>query len=240
MTAVASTDIPESEEPDPDEEVNARHATLSQAMSTLRTRGGLSVPVEHILLVAACVLFPLGVVFILLGWDGAAHTGRTYAQIDYLISGGLLGVGLTAAGGFMYFGYWLSRQLNESRRQSALVMQAFERLERAIQGAGVTNGLLPDPARGNGAASATGTASATGADGRGRRGRRPGPSTHRARNDDLTPPYGLPVLVATPRGNLLHRPDCPIVANRPGVQAVPAGTKGYGYCTMCDAAGARA
>ena len=47
-------------------------------------------------------------------------------------------------------------------------------------------------------------------------------------------------LYATHRGSLLHRPDCPVVAKRSDLKAVDPGTEGYGYCTMCDAAGAPA
>ena len=102
----------------PDDAAASRHDELTAAAARVKVRRS-SVPVEMILLIAACVLFPAGIVLILVGWDGAAHTGHLYEQVDYLISGGLLGVALAAAGGFMYFGYWLSRQLNESRRQTS-------------------------------------------------------------------------------------------------------------------------
>ena len=38
---------------------------------------------------------PLGVVFVLLAWYGAAHTTRVFEQIPYMISGGLLDTQLT-------------------------------------------------------------------------------------------------------------------------------------------------
>ena len=204
-----------------------RHAALTSAAGGIKVRAG-RIPVETVLLVGACILFPLGLVFILLGWYGAAHTGRTYAQIDYLISGGLLGVGISVAGGFMYFGYWLSRQLGESRRQSNLTLQALRRLEDAIAGHSLSNGSVVWPAENGGASSAQGNISPTGA------------KAAKTRSiDDQADPTGevpMPTLVATARGSLLHFPDCPVVANKPRLKEVPAGTEGYGYCTMCDTA----
>jgi len=242
MTATARAGRYNPDDPSLREEGSLRHAALTAATAGIRVRKGTKLPVEQILLIAASILFPLGVVFILLGWYGAAHTGRTYAQIDYLISGGLLGVGLTAAGGFMYFGYWLSRQLGESRRQSALTLQAFERLERALEGATVIAetrrpGLSPAAATQPAAVdvpAATSTAAA--ANGGGRRGAGTRAAAKQAAATDDTPAGGVPVLVATPHGSLLHRPDCPVVAKRQGVRALAAGSEGYGYCTMCDAA----
>jgi hypothetical protein len=46
----------------------------------------------------------------------------------------------------------------------------------------------------------------------------------------------MPILVATAKGNMLHRPECVVVANKKGVRPVAAGTEGFGYCTLCDAA----
>jgi hypothetical protein len=202
-----------------------RHAALTQAAAGIKVRAS-KVPVEQILLVGAAILFPLGLVFIMLGWYGSAHTGRLYAQIDYLISGGLLGIGVSAAGGFLYFGYWLSRQLGESRRQNALTLQALRRLEDALTARSTNGSTSPWPGLTEPAPQPEE-----------RRGRN-GTSRRRARADDPTGEVPLPMLVATARGSLLHLPDCPVVANRPGLKSVPAGTEGYGYCSMCDSAGA--
>ncbi|MGH3739395.1 MAG: hypothetical protein ACRDT6_27905 [Micromonosporaceae bacterium] len=77
---------------------------------------------QLVLFVAGAVLLPLGLLVIGLGWYGAAHTPYLYDQISYLVSGGLLGLGLTFAGGFLYFGAWLARiasDQRESQRQLA-------------------------------------------------------------------------------------------------------------------------
>lgn len=215
-----------------------RHAALTYAASGIRARRGAKVPVEQILLAAAAVLFPLGLVFIILGWEGAAHNGHTYAQISYLISGGIFGLGLSIAGGFMYFGYWLSRHLSEARRQSAATVTALRRVEALLDAS------LNSQMAGRGAISAA----------NGPRG------AIRARVPDRSAPVrpaGRPkampadaptgevpavgpstALVATPRGSLLHKPDCPVVAKRRDLRPVRPGTDGYGYCTMCDSANA--
>ncbi len=61
------------------------------------------------LLVIGSVLLPLGVGLILLGWYGSAQTTLDWEQTPYLISGGLLGLGLLGVGTAMYFSYWMTR-----------------------------------------------------------------------------------------------------------------------------------
>jgi hypothetical protein len=131
----------------------------------------------------------------------------------------------------MYFGYWLSRQLGESRRQHALTLQALRHIQDAMAAAtttaAATNGhtayappASPEPTPALAAAA------------NGRRRRTPAP----AAAEDRTGELAVPTLMVTARGSLMHRADCPVVTGRPGVKAVPATTSGYGYCTMCDAA----
>jgi hypothetical protein len=244
MTAPTQAAHVDSDRPYPSEPMPARHRSLMDAAAHIRVRRR-SLPIDRILLAAASILTPVGVVLIVLGWYGAAHTPKTYEQIDYLISGGVLGATLTILGGFMYFGYWLTRQLQESRRESALALQAFRRLEDAIAGSGAgrragANGVNGSAA-GPGAAAPGGAgpgAAGPGATGPGA-ARTPAGPRRAARG---TPAAGDPtgemsLLVATPRGNLLHRPECAVVARRPGSRAVAPGTEGYGYCRLCDAAG---
>lgn len=70
---------------------------------------------QVVLFVAGAVLLPLGLVVIVLGWYGAANTPYQYDQMSYLVSGGLLGLGLTFCGGFLYFGAWLARIASDNR-----------------------------------------------------------------------------------------------------------------------------
>jgi hypothetical protein len=61
---------------------------------------------------------PLGIVAIMLGWYGVAHTKYQYDQLPNVVSGGLLGLGLVLLGGFLYFGAWLAKVANEQRESS--------------------------------------------------------------------------------------------------------------------------
>jgi hypothetical protein len=91
---------------------------------------------QTILFVAGAVMLPVGIVIIVLGAYGAARTAFLYDQMTYIISGGLLGLGLTFAGGFLYFGAWLARiaqDNRESSRQMAEDQQASDqRLSDAL------------------------------------------------------------------------------------------------------------
>lgn len=73
---------------------------------------------QVVLFWAGAVLLPLGLVVIVLGWYGAAHTPYLYDQLSYLVSGGLLGLGLTFTGGFLYFGAWLARIASDQRESA--------------------------------------------------------------------------------------------------------------------------
>src|SRR5207245_11123807 len=91
------------------------------------------------------VAVPLGLVFILLGYWGAAHASRVIQQIPYELSGGLLGLALVFGGGFAYFGYWLSRVQRDERRladrvehQTAVLVEALGRIEALLGGTGQT------------------------------------------------------------------------------------------------------
>jgi len=118
------------------EQGKSRSARLAERVSRLRTRattGNL-----HIwLLVIGGVLMPLGFMFILLGWLGASRTPLPFEQTPYLISGGLLGLGLVFAGGFVYFAYWQTVRIRESREQTQQLTSALGRLEALLQANGV-------------------------------------------------------------------------------------------------------
>ena len=91
----------------------ARSSSTGSGAAPLRNNGYRVLQV--VLFVAGAVLLPLGLVVIILGWYGAAHTPYQYDQLSYLVSGGLLGLGLTFCGGFLYFGAWLARIASDNR-----------------------------------------------------------------------------------------------------------------------------
>lgn len=91
----------------------ARTAGSGTGAAPLRNNGYRILQV--VLFVSGAVLLPLGLIVIVLGWYGAAHTPYQYDQLSYLVSGGLLGLGLTFCGGFLYFGAWLARIASDNR-----------------------------------------------------------------------------------------------------------------------------
>lgn len=70
---------------------------------------------DQLLGATAAVLLPLGLLVILLGWYGASHTPYLFEQVPYLISGGLVGLGLVLTGGLCYFGGWIARSAEQQR-----------------------------------------------------------------------------------------------------------------------------
>ena len=94
------------------------------------------VSVEQVLAVAAAVLLPLGLAMVLLGWYGAAHTPYLFEQIPYLISGGLLGVGLAVVGSVVYFGSWLARGAAEQRRHSEEIVEILKEVRDELRNGG--------------------------------------------------------------------------------------------------------
>ena len=133
---------------------DATHTTRAQRLTAqvreLRTRAGNG-RLDQWMLVIGGVLMPLGALVIVLGWWGAAHTPLPFEQNDYLISGGVLGLGLLIAGGFVYFGYWQTVRIRESRQQTSEVTEALARIEALLSGAAV-----PAQPTGNGSAGRAG------------------------------------------------------------------------------------
>jgi len=225
---------PDREDPRSRETVPPRHLSLMGAAARLRSRRRRSFPIETFLLVAGALLLPIGIIVIIVGWYGSAHTFHPYEQTDYLISGGLLGLGLVFVGGFLYFGYWMTRQIRTSTTANQQMLQALARIEAQL-GAGANGKHLP---LGMPASSILPEA------GRSARSRSNAPAAKREKDSQVRQPAGagepaaaatatLP-LVATERGNLIHRPDCPVVANKENLRAVGADEPGYRPCQICS------
>ena len=167
----------------------SRQQRLAAAVKNLRTRQSLSaIPVDRWVLIAGAVMVPLGIALILLAWYGAAHKPLIIQQFPYLLSGGILGLGLMFTGGLAYFGYWVTRLVQENRHHTQALVAAIDRLAGL---AGEEDG-----------------------------------SGVRAGGDGM--------LVATATGTMLHRPDCPVVANREGVRRVKADAPGFDPCKICE------
>ena len=113
-----------------------RFARVSEQVRSLRGRSDTR-PDTWMLYVGG-TLMPLGLLAIVLGWLGAAHTPLGFEQTPYLISGGILGLALVVSGGFVYFGYWQSLRIRESRQQSLELTAAVSRLETLLASSGAT------------------------------------------------------------------------------------------------------
>jgi hypothetical protein len=123
--------------------VSSRLATLARAVE--RTRGRRQWDVRQIMLVVGSTLMGLGIVAIVLGWYGAAHSSFLFQEIPYLISGGLLGVALVAGGGFLFFGAWLIRLIEEYRRSATHMARTLDNLDRTL--AALVGGQAAFPAQ---------------------------------------------------------------------------------------------
>jgi hypothetical protein len=171
---------------------------LSRA-GRLRSIGG-----EQWLFAAGAGLVVAGLLCILVGWVGTSRTVLVAGQIPYLVSGGLLGLGLVFIGGFVYFGHWVAVMARENRDSAAADRRDMAALRDSI--AGLTLAMR------DAAASSRGSA--------------PLPTSRGAHDSAPIP------LVATPSGSMMHRPECPAVAGRNGVRHVSR-TEGLRACGIC-------
>jgi hypothetical protein len=183
-------------------QADVRQARLAASVARIRRSEGFDV--ERALHWAGSILFPTGIIVILLGWYGAAHTSYDFEQTPYLISGGVLGASLTIVGGFLYFGYWIARLVQESRRERTELADLLTRLDNRL---------------------ATIEAVATGT--------LPGAATS-ARAPNTNGGSAVVALVATATGSLVHRPDCPLVAGKVGLRSIDPDQPGLKPCKVCD------
>lgn len=216
-----------------DQEVPGRHLSLMKAAARLRSGRRRSFPIETVLLVAGALLLPIGIITIIVGWYGAAHTFHAYEQNDYLISGGLLGLGLVFVGGFLYFGYWMTRQIRTSTAANQQLLNALGRIEAQL-GAGANGkhtmaplGLPAPKVKERATKPRSGPTT-------GNPGREAAPAAPAPQGETTGGGVQTVALVATERGNLLHRPDCPVVANKETLRAVGPDEPGYRPCQICS------
>jgi hypothetical protein len=107
---------------------------LGDAVSKIK--GGRRIDIDRAQLIGGSALAVLGLAAIIIGWLGAANTGFEFEQIPYLISGGLLGLALCFLGGFVYFAYWITRLVRESRTQSERAAEILDQIVLSLNGHG--------------------------------------------------------------------------------------------------------
>ncbi|HEY1651043.1 MAG TPA: hypothetical protein VGG09_04095 [Acidimicrobiales bacterium] len=162
--------------------------------------------------IAGAILIPLGVVFIILGWYGAAHARVVQQQIPYMVSGSFIGLGCMIVGGLLFWGHWLYRiydqaDLHHEEQQRVLETIAAALLAgRGVDGSGVASGL-------------SGAVSGAAAGGVAVAGE-PAPTTY----------------YATASGSVYHRADCAVIAHHPDDLRVlgPNGVVGLRPCQICS------
>ncbi|MGI8663603.1 MAG: hypothetical protein ACR2LQ_10385 [Acidimicrobiales bacterium] len=214
--AIEATEDPETAEPPPIAPVVAgeraatddgrRFARLAEGVRALRIGGARNLS-ERTLMIAGGIVAPVGLLLVGLGWYGASHTPNLYEQVPYMISGGLLGLGLVFLGAFFYFTHWVTELVKEHRTQSLALIEAIARLEATVsKEAGDDRLVLAKVAGTNGHAlgDGSGTASAP------------------ARE-----------LVATAKGSMAHRSDCAVVGGKRGLRPVDP-DEGLLPCKLCD------
>ena len=108
-------------------------STRDAAETTQRALPVFDWTIARIMAVLATVMLPTGLVAIVLGWWGAAHTPFVFEQIPYLISGGLLGSGLMTAGGLLYLGSWLARLAEQQREEGDKLREALKGIRQEIE-----------------------------------------------------------------------------------------------------------
>jgi hypothetical protein len=133
MAATASEPIPVAKP--------SRVARLRAATDKIRAKVRWRDPQRWLMIAGAFALLA-GLGSIALAWYGAAHTPFLFEQIPYLISGGLLGLGLAFVGGFLYFTYWLTRMLSENREHSRRLEETLEQIRDALHPASTGNGIF--------------------------------------------------------------------------------------------------
>jgi hypothetical protein len=106
-------------------------ARLSEAIGRLRIQSVRARVNERTLLYVGGGLGVVGLLVVLLGWYGASHTINLQEQVPYMISGGLFGLALVFLGGFAYFAYWVTRLVQEQRRQTDALLDALHALRPA-------------------------------------------------------------------------------------------------------------
>jgi uncharacterized membrane protein len=169
---------------------------------------------DRVLGLAAVLLLPAGLAAIILGWHGAAYTPLLHEQVPYLISGGLLGVGLLTGGGLLYLASWIARssQLSHERDEQVreLLTDIRDELRTSRHVSGVTASAAATPA----AVAIT--------------------ERDRAPVTEEVPVVRTAPFVATPSGTMYHRPDCSVVAKRDDLRRVSGNEARMRPCGMCE------
>jgi hypothetical protein len=87
----------------------------------------------RVLVVLAASLMSLGIMSVILGWLGTAHSTEIERQLPYVVSGGLMGVALSTIGALLFFTHWLTVSVKEARQHSVAREQEHRALIAQMQ-----------------------------------------------------------------------------------------------------------
>ncbi|HZU80716.1 MAG TPA: hypothetical protein VE991_12430 [Acidimicrobiales bacterium] len=171
-------------------------------------------------ILAGSILVPLGIVFILMAWYGAAHTAYVQQQIPYLVSGSFVGLGCLVLGGLLYWAHWLYRLYDQNDLHHEETLRTLEQTLRAFmeqRGGDNGSGGLPAPPPGGSGMGPIGggpVASST-ASGAGLAGKSSFPAPSAVPPPPPTGPTASTsgTYVVTPSGSVYHLPSCPVIAH---------------------------
>jgi hypothetical protein len=126
--AAASAEPPAGE---PSSDVlSSREERLVSVLSRARRRTGVN---ERWVGTAAAAMAVAGLVLVVIGWVGTSRTVLVAGQIPYVVSGGMLGLGLVVVGGFLYFGYWIALIQRQTGERAAQDRADFARLDTELR-----------------------------------------------------------------------------------------------------------
>jgi len=119
---------------------DARVDEFAAELDKLKLKGAGQAQLESRLQTGGIVLVVVGLVLIIIGFNGAAGTSFTPEAISYLISGGILGLSLVIVGTGLFIRYsvsdfmkfWMLRMIHEQKTQAALTRESTDRVTAAI------------------------------------------------------------------------------------------------------------
>lgn len=115
-----------------EEKVLARRERFREAVEAIAQRAQTGDLLRMVVLPGAVLLLG-GFLAMFLGWFGASRSFREVEQLPYLISGGLIGLGMVFVGGLLLSSVLWMRMLGEFRRQSEeATARQLEELETRI------------------------------------------------------------------------------------------------------------
>ena len=210
-------------------------ASTGHATTGVRTAGQtrtaqrpvLDWTIDRLMAVLAVLMLPGGVIAIGLAWYGAAHTPFLFEQLPYLISGGMLGIGLLVSGGLLYMGSWLSKLADIQRDEAAQTREVLAALRDDLRSLPVAMGAALQSQNGSGPAHHAAAPAPTAV-----WAPRPAPQA--------TAFAPAATLVATRTGTMFHTTGCSVVSGREDLREVTGEEPGMKPCKLCQPLAVRA